>query len=127
MSIKEGIIAELNHETNNTKRILNNLSNDNWDYKPHEKSMALGALASHIVELHGWVANAASMDVFDFHKDYKPMGEVSLEDLKQLLEDNLQKNIEFVNSKDDAFWLTPWTLKDGDNGITYLPKRGEVR
>ena len=127
MSIKDGIIAELKHETNNTKRVLNNLNQDHWTWKPHEKSMSVGELASHIVELHSWVAGAADKDVFDFHVDYKPMGNYSLDELKTMLDENLQKNIDFVNSKDEDFWLQDWTLKAGDHVISQLPRIGAVR
>ncbi len=127
MSIKDGIIAELKHETNNTKRVLNNLSDEHWTWKPHEKSMSLGALATHIVELHSWVTDAAGKDVFNFHIDYKPMPEMTLAAISSLLDSSLQKNIDFVNSKDDEFWLQEWTLKAGDHVISQLPRLGAVR
>lgn len=127
MSIKDGILAEIAHETQNTKRVLDNLTNEHWNYKPHEKSMTLGELASHIVELHNWVHFAASKDVFDFQTDYQPRKEATLEELKAELEENLQKNKDFVNAQTDEFWLTNWKLQIGEHVLSEMPKLGAFR
>jgi len=127
MSIKDGIIAEIKHETQNTKRVLDRLTNEHWNYKPHEKSMTLGQLASHIVELHNWVNFAMSKDVFDFQTDYQPRKEATLEELKAELEENLQKNIDFVNAQTDEYWLTDWQLQVGEHILTKVHKLGAFR
>ena len=127
MSIKEGILAEIAHETKNTHRILDNLSNEHWDYKPHEKSMTLGELASHVVELHTWVSVAIAKDVFDFHTDYQPNTATTVEDLKTALADSLQKNTDFVNAQSDEFWLGNWKLQAGDHVLSDLPKLAALR
>lgn len=118
MSIKEGILAEISHETQNTKRILERLSNEHWNFKPHEKSMSLGELASHIVELHSWVHFAASKDVFDFKTDYQPRNVATIAELMVELEESLQKNKDFVNAQTDDFWLTNWQLQVGEHVLT---------
>lgn len=127
MSIKEGLLVEIELETNNTGRILNRLSDGHWNYKPHEKSMSLGELASHVVELHNWVNLAASKDVFDFQKDYKPRTAATIKELKTELEEGLRKNKEFVSNQPDEFWLTGWKLTAGDHIIAEMPKLGALR
>lgn len=114
MSIKDGILVEIERETQNTRSFLNRLSDQHWNYKPHEKSMTLGELASHVVELHNWIHMAIPKNVFDFHTDYHPRKEVNLEELKLELEDGYQKNKEFVKAHTDEFWLENWKLKAGD-------------
>lgn len=113
MDIKNIIIAEIEKETHNTLRILNNLTDEHWEYKPHEKSMTLGALTSHIVELHRWVYLAITKDDFDFHADYQAINATNIAELKKLLEESLLKSIAFVNRQNASFWLTDWTLKAG--------------
>ena len=127
MSIKDGIIVEIERETANTKRILDNLSNEHWNYKPHEKSMSLGQLASHIVELHNWVHIATEKESFNFHTDYFPSQASTVEELKTILRDGLQKNKDFVNAQTDEFWLTNWVLKAGEHHISEMPKLGAFR
>lgn len=127
MSIKQGMLVEIERETFNTQRVLNNLTNEHWNYKPHEKSMTLGQLASHIVELHNWTHLAVTKDVFDFHTDYTFPTTSSIEELKAKLESGLQKNKDFVNAQTDEFWLTKWTLKAGEHQIAEMPKLGAFR
>ncbi len=127
MSIKDGILVEIERETQNTRRILEKLSNEHWNYKPHEKSMTLGDLASHIVDLHNWTHFATSKDAIDFHIDYNPPKTTNVEELKISLESGLQKNKDFVNSQSDEFWLTNWTLKAGEHIIAEMPKLGAHR
>jgi|SRR5690554_962724 len=113
MDIKNRIIAEIERETHNTLRILNNLTDEHWEYKPHEKSMSLGALTSHIVELHHWVYLAITKDSFDFHTDYQAPNATNVAELKKLLEESLLKSKAFVNTQTTAFWSTDWILKAG--------------
>ena len=72
MSIKQALLIELEREKDNTLRVINNLVENKFDYKPHVKSMTLGQLANHIVELHNWIHIALTSDSFDLHTDYKP-------------------------------------------------------
>lgn len=127
MSIKDGLLAEIEHETNNTRRVLERLSNEHWNYKPHEKSMTLGQLASHIVELHNWPNFAVSKDIFDFNTDYHPPKTSSVEELKAELENIFRKNKDFINAQTDEFWLTSWTLKAGEHILSEMPKLGAFR
>lgn len=127
MSIKEGFLVELELETNNTRRILDSVSEEHLNYKPHEKSMSLGNLLGHIVELHGWVANGLSRDGFNLMTDYKPFHPTSVAELKEKLEAEYNKNVELVNAMSDEDWFKTWTLRVGDHIISEVPKIGAFR
>src|SRR5690554_7464034 len=86
MSIQKALLIELEREKNNTLRILKNLRSEDFGWKPHEKSMTLGQLANHIVELHDWVAFALTKDVFDFHTDYVPSTLTTVDELIERLD-----------------------------------------
>lgn len=127
MSIKEALTIEIQRETQNTIRILKALPNDNFGYKPHPKSMSLGELANHIVELHGWVAHLFTTDEFDFHKDYTPSTLSSVEELVAALETITAQNLEVLNTLTDEAYLKNWKLKAGEHTIAELPKAGAYR
>ncbi|GEM_PF-3331832 len=65
MRIKKSYLIELDHETKNTSRILERIPDDKLDWRPHNKSMSLDELASHVVGLHNWEHQAIPKDVFD--------------------------------------------------------------
>ena len=50
-SLQQNILAELDHELAVTRKVLARVPDDKFDYQPHPKSMKLGQLASHIVNL----------------------------------------------------------------------------
>lgn len=127
MSIKQALLTELEHEKNNTLRVLNNLVDNKFDYKPHEKSMTVEQLANHIVELHSWVALALTRDSFDLHTDYKPYVFKNVAELKAQLENDFIKNKEIIENLDEAVYFTNWTLKAGEYVISSIPKAGALR
>lgn len=127
MSIQKSLLIELEREKNNTLRILNNLDDSKFDYKPHAKSMSLGELANHIVELHNWVALALERDSLDFHTDYIPLKSTSVEELKVVLEEGYLKNKNLIETLDENDYLNIWTLKAGEHVIVSLPKTGALR
>jgi hypothetical protein len=51
MSIAESFLPEFDAEMSNTRRILERVPADKWDWKPHAKSRSLGELATHVGEL----------------------------------------------------------------------------
>ncbi|UYW00787.1 DinB family protein [Flavobacterium agricola] len=127
MSIKTALLMELEHEKNNTLRVLKNLKNDKFDFKPHEKSMALGQLANHVVELHNWIELALTTEVFDLHTDYKPYTFTTVEELEKALEAGYEKNKAIIEKLDEETYFTNWTMKAGDYVIATLPKAGALR
>ena len=50
MSVRTSFIGELKNESINTKKMLEKVPLDKADWKPHEKSMSIGRLATHTAE-----------------------------------------------------------------------------
>jgi uncharacterized damage-inducible protein DinB len=127
MSIQKSLSNEVIHETENTLRILKALPEDKFDYKPHPKSMSLGELANHVLELHGWVSFVFTKDSFDFHSDYIPTKLSRIEDMVAKLEEMKKENLSVLENLPDENYLTNWTLKAGDHVIAELPKAAAYR
>lgn len=54
MNISKNFLSELKQEMASTKKILACVPSEKWNWRPHPKSMSLGDLAKHIVELTMW-------------------------------------------------------------------------
>ncbi|NBB86238.1 MAG: hypothetical protein GVY12_08495 [Bacteroidetes bacterium] len=54
---KDDLIALLDHELQGTRRMLERVPDDRFDWKPHEKSFSLGELAMHISNLLSWMTS----------------------------------------------------------------------
>jgi uncharacterized damage-inducible protein DinB len=128
MSIKEPLIAELQQEAKTTRKILERVPMDNPDWKPHEKSMALGRLAVHVAELPNWVNMTLDTDELDFAKSaYNPPNAKSGKELASLLDKNVTEAVEALNKYDDAHYMTNWTLRNGEQIYFTLPKIAVLR
>ncbi len=126
MGMNRALIAELKQEAASTKKILERVPLDKADWKPHEKSMPLGRLATHIAELPGWVSVTLDQDELDWATfDYKPVIAKSTEDLLKILDDNVAKAEESLNNAADAKFAENWTMRNGEQVYFTLPK-GEI-
>ncbi|MDQ6813930.1 MAG: DinB family protein, partial [Bacteroidota bacterium] len=48
-----------------TRKMLARVPDDQFDYKPHEKSMKIKVLATHIADLPGWIHMTFTTDELD--------------------------------------------------------------
>lgn len=65
MQMLEPVLKEFREECAITKRVLDRLPADKLTWKPHRKSMSLGALALHIASVPGALARISQLDEFD--------------------------------------------------------------
>src|SRR4051794_17724157 len=54
MTIAEMLLPEFDREMAVTRRLLDRVPEDRFDWKPHQKSMSLLALATHVATLPSW-------------------------------------------------------------------------
>src|SRR4249919_2166169 len=54
MAIKDALLAEFDHETATTRRLLERIPDERLTWKPHEKSMSLGGIATHLANIPNW-------------------------------------------------------------------------
>lgn len=127
MSIKDGFLVELERETNNTSRIIDRLKDEDLAYKPHEKSMSLGDLLGHVVELHNWVGTALLKNDFNLQTDYQPFKPSTVAELKEALDAGYKVNEQQINSFPEEDWFKTWTMRVGDYVIGEMPKLGALR
>ncbi len=95
MSFNESLISELQQEAKSTRKMLERVPEDKLSWKPHEKSMTLGVLASHLAELPSWITVTVTSDELDFSKgDYTIKQAASIKELLMMYEDHLSKAID---------------------------------
>ncbi|MEP7372553.1 MAG: DinB family protein [Chitinophagaceae bacterium] len=129
MAAIDAFIAELKHETSLTKKILERVPMDKKDWRPHEKSMSLGRLATHIAETLKWISNIRHIDDFDFMKDFnfKQQVAASQEELLQLFQTNLDAAINDLSAMSDDDFNNIWTVRKGEQVMFQIPKKVAVR
>ena len=115
MSINTALIAEFKYESNNTRKILERVPTDKLIWRPHEKSMTIGRLATHIAELPIWIDRALTQDEFDFATAvFKRETKESTEAILQLFEERKESAIKLIESASDEFLNSPYTMRRGE-------------
>jgi uncharacterized damage-inducible protein DinB len=127
MSITTSHLLELEKETANTKAVISKFRDQDLSFKPHEKSMTVQELVSHVVDLHNWVAHIIKRDQLDFHTDYTPVNYTTIQEAVNTLEENYNTNKTLVANVSEADWMKTWTLKAGGHIIAEAPKTGLLR
>ena len=64
-STREAMIRHLDEELSRTRRTLERVPDDRWNWAPHEKSMPMGRLATHIATLAVMVPGVLTTEVLD--------------------------------------------------------------
>jgi len=128
MAIKDAFIGELKHESTLTKKILERVPIDKKDWKPHEKSMTLGRLATHVAEISHWVSRVVTMDEFDFLvQGFSSHTAASQEELMTIFTEKLNKAIADLQTADDESFNKNWTVRRGEQVLFTTPKKIAIR
>lgn len=128
MSISQSLLPEYDHEMASTRRALERITPDKFGWKPHEKSMTLGRLASHLAELPGWVKTTLTTDELDFgNGGYQPFNAETTEQLLELFDKNVAEGRAALEAASDEDLFKPWALRNGDHVIFKLPRAAVLR
>src|SRR5204862_4151253 len=65
MPISKMILPEFEREMANTRKTLERVPDDKFAWKPHEKSMTLGGLSTHLANIPSWTARTFDRDELD--------------------------------------------------------------
>ena len=74
MSIISMFQKQLEEEAKTTRKMLERVPDDKFDWTPHEKSMTIRRLATHVAELPTWITMTMKTDELDFARHpYQPV------------------------------------------------------
>ena len=128
MALKDALIAEYKTEAARTRKILERVPLDKADWKPHEKSMTLGRIATHIAEIPMWTSRILDKDYFDFMETpIKPRIANDTAELLSIHDENIANAIASLEVADDDHLSKLWSLKRGEHVVYQLPKKVIMR
>ncbi|KLT66437.1 damage-inducible protein DinB [Pedobacter sp. BMA] len=128
MDIIKALLKELESEFNTTKKFLTLVPEDKFDWAPHEKSMKLKSLASHIAELPSWISLAINTDGLDFATaPYEEKKVSNNADLIQILEESYSSGKKDLESANEGEFDKQWILRNGDQILGDMTKYEMIR
>lgn len=126
MSTIEMLSKEMEEEAKTTRKMLERIPNDRFNWQAHEKSMTIQRLSTHIAELPSWVGMALFTDELDFSKStYQPSTINNTEELLELFEKKLDEGKESLAKGTEDLLPQKWVMRDGAH-ISYESTKGET-
>ncbi|QPQ30784.1 DinB family protein [Lysinibacillus sp. JNUCC 51] len=121
--VKQLIISDATYELATTRRILERLPEEHMSWRPHEKSMTLGGLATHLINLLNW--QIAIFQFAEFELSTVPQRREPLEKRSDVMDEfdaNVCKLEKLLAECDENTLREEWTLRHGDHIIRREPR-----
>lgn len=128
MSMIQIFLKEMGQEAQTTRKMLERIPDNKFNWQPHEKSMTIQRLATHIAELPSWITTALTTDELDFaNSPYKP---ATINDTKELLahfEKSLTDGKAHLEAAREETLAENWTLRNGEEIYSTSTKAEVIR
>jgi uncharacterized damage-inducible protein DinB len=127
MTLIEMLTLELKQEAATTRKMLERVPPEAFDWKPHDKSMSLGRLAAHVAGLHDtWLVTALTQNEFDL-KEGLPFKADSVPEILEAFDQSIARAIEALRTQTDEQLNSPWRLKMSGATIFEMPRWAVMR
>jgi uncharacterized damage-inducible protein DinB len=127
MAIKDGLLADFDHEMGTTRKLLERLPDDRLVWKPHVKSMSLGGLATHLGNIPHWGGTILNETSFDLAAAPPHLQEkTSRADILAAFDQVCAQTRAWMD-KTDAEYVSPWTLKRSGQEVFTVPRVAAFR
>ncbi|MDH4471858.1 MAG: DinB family protein [Fluviicola sp.] len=111
----ETFLKELDEQAPITREFMKHAQTADFDWQPHEKSMKMIALATHVAELPTWIAMVAHTTELDFASaPYSPEAIHSTEELVAYSEKCYQEGRAALAGMSESALNENWTMRSGD-------------
>lgn len=129
MSIVNLLVQEMNQEAAITRKMLALVPADKFTWKPHEKSMSMMQLTTHIAEIPGWMDHVIKHDFLDFNAEpYTPTTVTSTQELLDLFEKSYESGRNaLAAASDDTVLNKRWAMKGGEQVYADFSKYEAIR
>lgn len=127
MALIDGMLQELEMESQTTRRVLERVPSDKLSWRPHPKGRTLGQLAAHVATAPAGVAELS------LQSPVQAPGFVELplpkdaSELVRTLDDSIARVKKALGGMDDATLTATWRLMRGDREVLAIPRIAFLR
>jgi uncharacterized damage-inducible protein DinB len=116
MTTCQTITLDYDDEMTSTRKLLERVPLDeaHRGYKPHEKSMSLERLATHVAQLPSWPKMALASQLLELQPGFKPSIAASTAELLEMFDKSVEEGRASITSATDSEMQKDWTFKFGD-------------
>ena len=118
MKLTQLLLEELDRESHGIRKAIERVPEGKNDWKPHEKSMPLGRLATLVANMPSWLDMVVNLDEIDINppggQKWKPQDWNTRAELLAQFEASLKKGREVLQATtDDHLLNTNWRMLSG--------------
>lgn len=126
MTLKDFYLAQLDREAALTRKTIERFPEGHNDFKPHERSMAFGYLASLVSQMPGWIAAIIDRDELDLNDpsndSFRTRPFATSDNLVAILDKGVADARRALESTSDEHLHKPWAFKMGGYVIEQRPR-----
>ena len=126
MTIAETLRTEYDREMAATRRLLERLPMDALDWRPHPKSMTLGALAAHLAETASWT-NVLTTLTYDADAATRTSPTTDPAVLLAAFDESVDATRRNLTGKTDAELTAVWTVRRDGQTMFTIPRMAMLR
>ena len=127
MALIDGLLQELEQETETTRRVLERVPDHQLAWRPHEKARTLGELALHVATVPGGVAELVASPSPAQAPQFTDPSPKSAAELIPTLDRSIAKAMQVLGRMDDATLGATWRLMQGDRELLAIPRVAMLR
>lgn len=127
MTLGQMLIPEFDHEMATTRRVLERVPEGHFDWKPHDKSMSLGKLASHLAELPSLSQLIMKRPSFDITSPRPSANATTRQEILDLFDQNVATTRADLAAAEDTAMMENWSLLRGEQTVFSLPRVAVLR
>lgn len=121
------MLPEFDHEFAQTRKSLERVPEDKFDWKPHDKSFSLHALAAHCAEIPRWVPVTLSMDEFDIDAPYDRVVPETKDEILAHFDEGVAEARALIEGASGDDLMATWSMKQGGEVAMAMPKGAVLR
>lgn len=125
------LIPEFDNEMATTRKVLERVPEDKFGWKPHDRSMSMCELASHVANIPHWANVSIEADTFDMNPEGgdppKAPKAGSSAELLEIFDKNVAAARAVIAGASADDLAKTWTLLSGGNEVLAFPKLVVIR
>jgi uncharacterized damage-inducible protein DinB len=128
MSIRDSLLPDLDQELAATRRVLERVPDAALDWRPHERSYALGGLATHIANIPYWGEAILDRAFYDLAQSGPPRAALpSRAEVLATFDRHAGHVRKRLLESSDAELAAPWELRKGPHLLMVMPRLTALR
>jgi uncharacterized damage-inducible protein DinB len=127
MALIDGMLQELDQETQTTRRVLERVPDNQLTWRPHAKSRTLGQLALHVAMVPGGVAELIASPSPAQAPQFADPSPKSASELVPALDQSIAKAKKALGGLDDAALVATWRMMQGERELFAVPRVALLR